>query len=218
LKIPKRARYWFLLGAAEGIEAVNPSYDAGAIAHMLGLRFTTGTKATATTRARGPDDARGVTLRVNGRIVEVTALDPAARRQPSRVPSGLSAALDPSPLMIEMAVEVGLPRQSLSNIARFLSDDDAARATAFEKDIIPKSTLARRTARFNTRESEHIERVARLTVQAARVLGGQPEARRFLFEPHPALHGERPFDLTRTELGARRVEHLLEAVAYGLPR
>jgi uncharacterized protein (DUF2384 family) len=34
--------------------------------------------------------------------------------------------------------------------------------------------------------------------------------------PHPELDGRSPFDAAKTDLGARRVEGLLNALEYGL--
>ncbi|WP_433983069.1 MbcA/ParS/Xre antitoxin family protein [Tunturiibacter empetritectus] len=36
-------------------------------------------------------------------------------------------------------------------------------------------------------------------------------------KPHRELHGETPLEVARTELGARRVEDLLDKLFYGLP-
>ena len=45
----------------------------------------------------------------------------------------------------------------------------------------------------------------------------QGEARAFLNAPHPLLDGRTPLDVAASELGARRVERLLQDVEHGLP-
>ena len=121
-----------------------------------------------------------------------------------------------SSLTIEQAVERGLPRQALRHLAERVTGGDKGRAAAFEWMIVPKTTLERRGTTLSPQESERTERVARLFVHARRALGSEEEAREFLMDSHPELNRRSPVEAARTDLGTRRVEHLLNALEYGL--
>lgn len=121
-----------------------------------------------------------------------------------------------SPLLIERAVEQGLPRHVLRHLAERLAGGDRNRVTALEWAIVPKTTLERRNTKLSPAESERTERVARLFVHARRALGSEDEARTFMVAPHPELDGRSPLDATRTDLATRRAEHVLGALEYGL--
>jgi uncharacterized protein (DUF2384 family) len=47
-------------------------------------------------------------------------------------------------------------------------------------------------------------------------MGTEAEARALLTTQHPALDGRSPTDATRTHLGTRLTEHVLNALEYGL--
>lgn len=121
-----------------------------------------------------------------------------------------------SPVLIEKAVETGLPRAALRHLAGRIAGDDKARIAALEWRIVPKSTLERRATRLSPLESERTERVARLFVHALRALGTDAEARDFMTTPHPELDGRTPIDAARTDLATRRAEQILTALEYGL--
>jgi putative toxin-antitoxin system antitoxin component (TIGR02293 family) len=129
-----------------------------------------------------------------------------------------AAARAPSQGDIEAAIEHGLPRQALRRLALALAGADPA-AVAIETLVVPKSTLARRgpDGVLTREESEKTERLARLFTQAAAALGSEAEAREFLHRPHPELEGRPPLVAGLTDLGARRVEGILQALEYGLP-
>jgi putative toxin-antitoxin system antitoxin component (TIGR02293 family) len=84
--------------------------------------------------------------------------------------------------------------------------------------VIPPRTLARRKARgepLTVDESDRIARLVRVVAQAARVFE-DPELRSaWLRTGNPALGGERPIDLAVTDMGARRVETVLNRIAWG---
>jgi putative toxin-antitoxin system antitoxin component (TIGR02293 family) len=61
------------------------------------------------------------------------------------------------------------------------------------------------------------ERLARIAALAEQVWEDDDLAHRFLTTPQPQLDGERPVDLTRSELGSRQVEMLLMKLEYALP-
>jgi putative toxin-antitoxin system antitoxin component (TIGR02293 family) len=118
---------------------------------------------------------------------------------------------------LERLVLDGLPREALRRVALKLGGD-AERASAIEYAIVPKTTLARRGGgRLTREESERTERLARLFVHAAEVLGSEDAARAFLRRPHPELEGRTPLEAAATELGGRRVEAILQALEFGLP-
>ena len=124
----------------------------------------------------------------------------------------------PSPLPdLENAVSGGLPTTALFNVALRIAGN-AEQASIIERRIIPKSTLARRagSGTLTREESEKTERLARLFAQATESLGSEDEARLFLRRPHPELDGRVPLEAAITELGGRRVERILTALAYGL--
>ena len=122
----------------------------------------------------------------------------------------------PSPVLIERAVESGLPRYALRHVAEWLAGGDKAKASSLEWGIVPKTTLERRNTQLSTQESERTERVARLSVHASRAFGTEAEAREFMVSPHPMLDGRSPVVAAMTDLGARRAEHILDALEYGL--
>jgi putative toxin-antitoxin system antitoxin component (TIGR02293 family) len=121
-----------------------------------------------------------------------------------------------TPVFIEKAVENGLPRQALRHVAELIAGGDKAKASALERSVVPKTTLERRERKLSPQESERTERIARLFVHARRALGTEAEAREFMTAPHPELDGRSPLDAAKTDLGARRVEQVLNALEYGL--
>jgi len=127
-------------------------------------------------------------------------------------PSSISAVL------IEKAVEGGLPRNALRHVAELIAGGDKAKASALERGIVPKTTLERRETKLTPQESERTERIARLFVHARRALGTEAEAREFMTTPHPELDGRTPVEAARTDLGTRRTEQILNALEYGLAR
>lgn len=65
--------------------------------------------------------------------------------------------------------------------------------------------------------SERLKRLAPMTAQAEEVWGDAALAHEFLTSVQPQLGGERPMDLTYSDLGARQVERLLMKIEYALP-
>ncbi|MFT3987705.1 antitoxin Xre/MbcA/ParS toxin-binding domain-containing protein [Aestuariivirga sp.] len=85
--------------------------------------------------------------------------------------------------------------------------------------IIPKRTLARRTAgkkNLTVDESDKALRVARITVEAERVFGNPEKSGRWLRRPTTALAGRAPIELLKTETGAKAVEELLAQIDHGI--
>lgn len=117
---------------------------------------------------------------------------------------------------LENAVAEGLPKRSVSRLAARLYPD-AREALRFRSSIIPLATWKRRSTRLSPAESERTERVARVLALAEYVWDDEEKARRWMFAAHPELDGRAPADAARSELGARRVEDLLNRLFYGLP-
>ena len=125
-------------------------------------------------------------------------------------PSAVSAVL------VEKAIEGGLPRNALRHVAELIAGGDKAKASALERTIVPKTTLERRENKLSPQEGERTERIARLFVHARRALGTEAEAREFMTAPHPELERRSPIEAAKTDLGARRAEQILNALEYGL--
>ena len=125
------------------------------------------------------------------------------------------------PLM--SAVGEGLPLASLDRVA--LSVAPADRKFAFR--IVARATLARRRkaltatkdrtkGRLSAEEGTRLARLAAVWALALDVWGGDEAARRFMFEPHPLLHGRCPIDVVlENELGRPVVEGILGRLQYG---
>ena len=170
-------------------------YDAKGVAEVMGIAFHRETMPTGTARQK-------FTVHIH---ISSGAL--------KRSWKGLST---PSALLIEQAVEHGLPRQALRHLAGFLAGDDKTKIPQIERVVVPKTTLERRSEQLSPHESERTERIARLFVHARRALGTEAEAREFMTTSHPRLDGRSPMEAAKTDLGTRRVEQLLNALEYGL--
>ena len=212
------------------------NYDAKAVAEVMGLAFLRSSDdgsspASASRAARGGSKrlagARdpGFVIHVDDAtllIVELKTNNTLAAFSPSGAFSSRSADLrsrrvtSPTAILIEKAVERGLPRKSLRHVAEWLAGGDKAKVSAVEWGVVPRTTLERRATQLSPRESERTERVARLYVHARRALGTEAEAREFMLTPHPELDGRSPVEAARTDLGTRRAEQILNALEYGL--
>lgn len=113
-------------------------------------------------------------------------------------------------------VEAGLPLESLKlAVVRVATNRQAADKLTYE--IIPRSTLRRIESRLNARQSERVERLARMTALAEEVWEDAELAHEFLTSPQPQLRDSRPVDLATSDLGTRQVEQLLSRIEYSLP-
>jgi putative toxin-antitoxin system antitoxin component (TIGR02293 family) len=110
----------------------------------------------------------------------------------------------------------GLPKRSLERLSARLFDDPKV-ASAYKFKVVPQATWKRRTKRLSIDESERTERLARVLAHAEYVWDDRDRAREFLSKPHRELGNSSPVEVARTELGARRVEDLLDKLFYGLP-
>lgn len=182
-------------------------YDAEAVADVLGIAFLPRPQAGRRRAAAHTP----IVIYVDDAAVQV--VEHSAR--PGRA-SAARKISPPSPVLIEKAVESGLPRTALRHVAESLAGGDRAKVARLEWGVVPKTTLERRETQLSPEESERTERVARLFVHARRALGTEPEARAFMTTPHPLLDGRSPIDAARTDLGTRRAEQILNAIEYGL--
>lgn len=117
---------------------------------------------------------------------------------------------------LEAAISAGLPKRSLERLAERLYLDRRT-ASAYKFKVVPQATWKRRGKRLSADESERTERLARVLAQAEYVWDDREQAREWMSKPHLELHGNSPLETARTELGARRVEALLDKLYYGLP-
>ncbi|MEQ9152833.1 MAG: DUF2384 domain-containing protein [Parvibaculum sp.] len=112
------------------------------------------------------------------------------------------------------AVQAGLPAAVLDHLrhAGFSGPE-------IEDLVAPARTLARRRkdGRLSIEESAATERVARVLVMAARVLGSRDAALGWLRRPlKTRLAGSAPLQYLHSDIGARVVEEILVQAEYGL--
>ena len=119
-------------------------------------------------------------------------------------------------LELNDAVERGLPKATLRNVARRVYSG-AAEQRAIMHRIVPEATYKRRRERLSPAESERTERLARVVAMAEDVWQDREQARSFLTSPHPEIGGKTPLDAALTELGARQAEEVMARILYGLP-
>lgn len=117
---------------------------------------------------------------------------------------------------LESAVSAGLPKRALERLSARLYRD-RRRASAYKFKVVPQATWKRRTKRLSVEESERTERLARVLASAEYVWDDQEQAREWMSTSHRELDGKTPLETARTELGARRVEDLLNKLFFGLP-
>jgi putative toxin-antitoxin system antitoxin component (TIGR02293 family) len=117
---------------------------------------------------------------------------------------------------LESAVSAGLPKRALERLSARLYVDRRA-ANAYKFKVVPQATWKRRTRRLSVDESERTERLARVLAAAEYVWDDREQAREWMSKPHRELEDQAPLEVARTELGARRVEGLLEKLFFGLP-
>jgi putative toxin-antitoxin system antitoxin component (TIGR02293 family) len=116
---------------------------------------------------------------------------------------------------LSRAVEQGLPKQALKRTAgRIFRTRGDVRKLVIK--VVPEATYKRRT-RLNLEESERTERLARVVAAAEYVWDSREDAQQWLTTKHTELENQTPLECAMTELGARRVEDLLDRIFYGLP-
>jgi len=113
-------------------------------------------------------------------------------------------------------VEAGLPVASLRRVVRRVAGVGVDESELTHR-LVPRTTLQRRKGKLSPRESEHVERLARMTALAEHVWEDADLAHEFLTSPQPQLGGRRPVELASSDLGTRQVESLLMKLEYSLP-
>jgi putative toxin-antitoxin system antitoxin component (TIGR02293 family) len=117
---------------------------------------------------------------------------------------------------LESAVSAGLPKRALERLSTRLYNDRRT-ASAYKFKVVPQATWKRRGKRLSIDESEKTERLARVLAAAEHVWDDREQAREWMSKPHRELNDQTPLETARTELGARRVEDLLDKLFFGLP-
>jgi putative toxin-antitoxin system antitoxin component (TIGR02293 family) len=117
---------------------------------------------------------------------------------------------------LDKVVTAGLPKHSLVLLSSRLHHDHRI-ASAFKFRVVPLATWKRRVKHLSAQESERIERIARVLAAAEYVLDDREEARLWMTIPHSELGGKAPLETAQTEIGARRVEDVLNKLFFGLP-
>lgn len=118
-------------------------------------------------------------------------------------------------LDLDRFVEQGVPRESLDHVLDAVFGQDRS-AVEFRNRVIPRATYQRNEI-LGAPFSDRVERLARVFAMAKSIWGDEERARRFLRAPHPELEGIAPIEVALTELGARRVEAVMERGMHGLP-
>ena len=112
-------------------------------------------------------------------------------------------------------VRAGLPFRAFEALGSALDLGPAQLAGLV--GVAPR-TLARRKAarRLSPIESDRLYRVASIALLAVEVLGSLDKARSWLHQENRALGRVAPLHELDTEIGARRVEEVLQRLAFGI--
>jgi putative toxin-antitoxin system antitoxin component (TIGR02293 family) len=113
-------------------------------------------------------------------------------------------------------VEKGLSFRALE---RFQQNLSLSMAQIIQLVQIPLRTLARRRkeGRLQSDESDRLLRASRLFGQALELFEGDTTAARtWLSSPQPALGGNIPLEIAKTDIGAREVESLIGRLEHGV--
>jgi putative toxin-antitoxin system antitoxin component (TIGR02293 family) len=114
------------------------------------------------------------------------------------------------------AVERGFAYETIENLQR---NTGIATDTLLGWLQISTRTLARRKqqGRFDMEESDRLLRASRIFGRALELFEGDRDAAvEWMFSPQPALGGETPIEIARTELGSREVENLAGRIEHGV--
>jgi putative toxin-antitoxin system antitoxin component (TIGR02293 family) len=119
-------------------------------------------------------------------------------------------------LAMSRLVSTGLPIASIRKLGAALGVRPGKVGSLVN---INQKTLERRLQsgeRLKPTESERVARLMRIIALATIVLESEDNARVWLRRPLKVLAGKTPLDLTRTEPGAREVEHVLGRLEHGV--
>lgn len=134
---------------------------------------------------------------------------------------GASRPGAPQAVAIPGAIRAQLLRGEKPRLAPAYLQSLAERFTREEIEavVVPKRTWARRIAKAEPLTADETDKALRLTrigEQADRVFGDPEKAKRWLRKPSPALAGQTPIALLKTETGAQAVGELLGQIAHGM--
>lgn len=113
-------------------------------------------------------------------------------------------------------IEEGLSYAAFERLKRSLQVSTQELADAA---LITRRTLARRkkAGRFESDESDRLVRFARVFSRAIDLYDGDPErARGWMQRPNRAFGGVSPFEMAKTDVGAREVENLIGRIEHGV--
>jgi putative toxin-antitoxin system antitoxin component (TIGR02293 family) len=113
-------------------------------------------------------------------------------------------------------IERGFPYSTLQHLQR--NTGMAPEALSRWIRIAPRTMARRRSqGRFTPEESDRLLRAARVFACVLEMFhGDRTEAVEWLFCKPRALGGATPLDISRTELGASEVEHLIGRIRHGV--
>lgn len=110
----------------------------------------------------------------------------------------------------------GLPYKAL---VKFETESGLGPKAVMAVVDIPLRTLARRkkSGKLSLEESERLHRLARVVEAAVELFeGDRAAAVHWLQSPRAALRGRTPLSMTRTEVGATEVLHLIGRLEHGV--
>jgi putative toxin-antitoxin system antitoxin component (TIGR02293 family) len=112
-------------------------------------------------------------------------------------------------------VRAGLPFRAFEALASALDLGPAQLAVLV--GVAPRTLARRKTAkRLSPIESDRLYRVASVALLAVEVLGSLEKARTWLHQENRGLGRVTPLRELDTEIGARRVEEVLQRIAFGI--
>jgi putative toxin-antitoxin system antitoxin component (TIGR02293 family) len=114
---------------------------------------------------------------------------------------------------LALAVRNRLPLNALKGLAQAGMTEQE-----IELFVIPQRTRRHRAEKnqpLTIDESDRAVRLLRIQTIAEETFGNKEKANIWLRRPLAELHGETPLDLVQTEAGARVVETILAAIAWG---
>ncbi len=121
-----------------------------------------------------------------------------------------------NPISVHKSLMLGLP---FSVLAKFEKESGLQRKQLASLIAVGPRTLDRRQKekKLQPEESDRLYRLASLYRSALKLFNGDVDATISWMEaPRPALAGEVPLELARTEVGARRVETLIGQLVHGV--
>ena len=148
------------------------------------------------------------------------------RRSRKEIPETLGFSLDitqrlleeslKNPIALIQRVKAGFSYKAFENLR---SELDVSKKDLADLLNISVKTLSRRKeeGRLNSDESDRILRVLRIFALTLDLFeGDRSEALHWLVTPRPALDNQSPWNLAKTEVGAREVEALILRLEHGV--